>query len=403
MASSLNHKRIGQDPLTPTTKTAASRLKDGIRGLPGKLVSSSSRNKVQLEKKSETELVVVGGSEWLVVESEDILDDDMNSTVEAAAEGSNNLTPNSFRKRTHTGNSKPHMSTPPLGPSRTSSTSGKGSRTPRPSSPHSTGTGPFQRKPSGRSSRSTNLEVENGESSKRSVSPSRVRNHSPLRGSSRTNSPNVSGMRSSSKKKGILLNDSDSSVASPVVHIGSQPSNVDQAGANGKSLQVATTSVLGQPLAKSQVEIKTMEGTRAEGDASVSAFEKVRDTLRISRPKKKKKAKGKLAYSIVVDPAQMSTPEISLHEPDKYQDPFETSFAENGDAEKRMDHVFKPASIPHNKPEYCDHCGDMAWGLYRQVLKCSSKLCWQLHVKKTQRIPAFVCLALMITRIRVKR
>lgn len=386
MASSLNHKRISQNQVSaPVAKTAASKLKEGILGLPGRLVNSSSRSREVLEKKSETELLIVGESEWLVV-SEDI--PDMNSTsVEAAAEGSTNLTPNSFRKRTHTGNTKPNMSTPPLGP-RTSSTSGKGNKTPRPSSPHSTGTGPFQRKPSGRSSRSTNLEVENGESSKRSVSPSRVRNHSPLRGSSRTNSPIVSGARSSSKKKGILLNDTDISVAS---HVTSQPSNVD--GANGKSHQVATANVSGQALGKSKGDFQTMEGTQAESEASPSAFEKVRDTLRISRPKKKKKAKGKLAYSIVVDPAQMSTPEISLHEPEKYQDPFETSFAENGDAEKRMDHVFKPASIPHNKPEYCDHCGDMAWGLYRQVLKCSSKLWSAVTV-----FPPNVQLAFKVTR-----
>ena len=111
----------------------------------------------------------------------------------------------------------------------------------------------------------------------------------------------------------------------------------------------------------SDMEKKHPARDKNDGEVGASAFEKVRDTLRITRPKKKKK----LAHSIFIDPARMSTPEIN---------PFETSYNENSDMEKKMDHVFKPASIPHNKPEYCDHCGDLAWGLYRQVLKCSSKL-----------------------------
>ncbi len=133
---------------------------------------------------------------------------------------------------------------------------------------------------------------------------------------------------------------------------------------NGKSSQVVPMATGGHAPMRDKGDV----------DVGMSAFDKVRDTLRISRPKKKKGKGKKLAYSIVVDPSQLSTPEINLQEPDKYQDPFETSFDENGDQEKKMDHVFKPASIPHNKPEYCDHCGDMAWGLYRQVLKCSSEL-----------------------------
>lgn len=364
-----------RDPLCDTQSTA-SRLKESFLGLHRRLVSPA-REKVG-ENLYETEL---RGEDWLVIEAGDF--PDMSSSVEATAQDNPNLTPtNPFRKRTH---GKPPQ-TPPLGP-RTGSTSGKSSRTPRPSSPsspHSTGTGPFQRKPSGRGSKSTNLEVQNGDHLKRSVSPSRLRNASPSRGSGRTNSPNTSSMRSSSKKKGILLNDNDNSVPSHVNHVVTSPqsesrhslhSNINPATAaqaNEKSLQMAPAAISGRALGKNHVESPKTQVSQGEGEASIS-FEKVRDTLRISRPKKKKKVKGKLAYSIIVDPAQMSTPEINLHDPGKYQDPFETSYAENGDMEKKMDHVFKPASIPHNKPEYCDHCGDMAWGLYRQVLKCSSK------------------------------
>ena len=98
---------------------------------------------------------------------------------------------------------------------------------------------------------------------------------------------------------------------------------------------------------------------------------KIRDTLRISRPKRKKDKKKKgLAYS--VDPVKYSAVEITS----KYQDPFETSYAENGEEKTGHGHDFQAVSIPHNKPEYCDHCGDMAWGLYRQVLKCSSESSW---------------------------
>lgn len=384
MASNSGHKSrdllsetCDQELSPPSTQSAASRLKESFLGLPRRLISSTSPSREEVGKNlHEIELVEIGGSQWLVIEAKD--SPDMSSSVEATAQDNPNLTPNSFRKRTHTGN----KSTPPLGPR---STSGKSKLVP--SSPHSTGTGPFQRKPSGRGSRSTNLEVQNGDPLKRSGSPSRVRNTSPPRGSGRTSSPNNSSMRS--KKKGILLNDSENSVASN--HVVTSPqsesrpslhSNIHQATAaqaNEKSLQRTPATLSAQASGK---ESPKPPISQEEGEASTSAFEKVRDTLRISRPKKKKKAKGKLAYSIVVDPSQMSTPEINLHDPGKYQDPFETSFAENGDMEKKMDHVFKPASIPHNKPEYCDHCGDMAWGLYRQVLKCSSKFlaCWPLSI-----------------------
>ena len=167
-------------------------------------------------------------------------------------------------------------------------------------------------------------------------------------------------------KEGLLARQGQSGgggggVATTTAHSNGEPSSASAVQANGKS-----------SLSAPHV---TLNATRDKDDEEPgsSAFEQIRDTLRISRPKKKKGKGKKLAYSIVVDPVQMSTPEITLQEPDKYQDPFETSYAENGEAEKKMDHIFKPASIPHNKPEYCDHCGDMAWGLYRQVLKCSSE------------------------------
>lgn len=374
-----------------STQTAASWLKESLLGLPRRLINTSSsptaREKDQA-KVFETELQVVGGSEWLVIGAED--SPDMSSSVATASAGaqdSQNLTPNSVRKRTPAGSSNkpPHISTQASVP-RTNSVSGKSSKPAGPSSPHSTGTGPFQRKPSGRAS--SNLEVQNGDH-KRGVSPIRGRTGSPSGSGVRPSSSNVgsSSLRSSSKKKAILQNDSDSSVATQTNHVAaaavfqseSRPSvhsnghQATAAQANGKSSQIAPAANSVQAPGKNQAG-NVAEKAQDEGEVSMSAFEKVRDTLRISRPKKKKKAKGKLAYSIVVDPSQMSTPEINLHEPDKYQDPFETSYAENGDMERKMDHMFKPASIPHNKPEYCDHCGDMAWGLYRQVLKCSSEL-----------------------------
>ena len=99
-----------------------------------------------------------------------------------------------------------------------------------------------------------------------------------------------------------------------------------------------------------------------------SAFSKVRDTLKISKAKKKLKKKKGSAYS--VDPVEINFPST------KYQDPFETQPSYTDSLEvtsKAQSHDFRPVSIPHNKPEYCDHCSETAWGLYRQVLKCSSK------------------------------
>ena len=98
--------------------------------------------------------------------------------------------------------------------------------------------------------------------------------------------------------------------------------------------------------------------------------QKVRDTMRVSRVKKKKKVKGSMAYSI--DPYAMnSPPDLSS----KYQDPFEAhpQFLDSAEEKKLgVGHEFKPMSVPRNKPEYCDHCGETAWGI-RQVLKCSSE------------------------------
>lgn len=282
---------------------------------------------------------------------------------------------------------------------------------------------PVQRKVSGKTARPLNLEVQNGGggASVRSASPS-VRSSSPptpptrsggkggegkgdvkggggkggaVGGTQRTSSPNLSTVQSSgygsaggvlrsSKKKGILVtNNTDGSAVSLTNHNApSHPVSSGAGSANGPQPS-SHGNGHGQPNGNSKVlPVLTVAKPKENGMAitenaekeepGASAFEKVRDTLRISRPKKKKKGK-KLAYSIIVDPSQISTPEINLHDPGKYQDPFETSYSENGEPEKKVDHNFKPASIPHNKPEYCDHCGDMAWGLYRQVLKCSSK------------------------------
>ena len=92
------------------------------------------------------------------------------------------------------------------------------------------------------------------------------------------------------------------------------------------------------------------------------AFSKVRDTLRIRKGKKKKGSSTKVAYSV---------PELSL--PNKYQDPFEPDFSENGDKmDEGSGHEFSFVSVPHYHPEYCDYCQQAAWG-HHQVLKCASK------------------------------
>ena len=207
--------------------------------------------------------------------------------------------------------------------------------------------------------------------------------------SQRTNSPSL-GQRGASngvsggsfrvKKKGILVtssSDVSGSASNASTHSSSASLSNGVPQGSGHPQSNGSSRVHPIPSIAPPKDDRTSAMEVGTGDGA-SAFEKVRDTLRISRPKKKKGKK--LAYSIVVDPVH-STPEINLHNPGKYEDPFETSYAENGDLEKKLDHDFKPAAIPHNKPEYCDHCGDMAWGLYRQVLKCSRKFkCVCLYV-----------------------
>ncbi len=211
---------------------------------------------------------------------------------------------------------------PSLGPSlgpRSSSVSGQKSTRSTISSPSS-----LQRSSSSRGRKPINLDVvQNGRSNGRSSSPGRS-----ISGPGRSNSPN----RSPLPKKSSMS--SSRSTSSPV------PSHAHQ------------------------------NGTKATADMDDSSLaSKIRDTLRISRPKKKKGTKGKgLAYSV--------TPvEINMNASSKYQDPFETSCSEGTDSKASQDHSFKPVSIPHNKPEYCDVCGETAWGLYRQVLKCASESC----------------------------
>ena len=204
--------------------------------------------------------------------------------------------------------------------------------------------------------------------------------------SQRTSSPSLNQQGSSSngvsgggsfrmKKKGILVNSSTQDAAS-ASGASPQPSHASGGLTNGISHGNQANASSSHPIPTIALpkdggdSASSASGGNGSSEGASSAFEKVRDTLRISRPKKKKGKK--LAYSIVVEPVP-STPEIHLHDPGKYVDPFETSYTENVEPGKKLDHDFKPASIPHNKPEYCDHCGAMAWGLYRQVLKCSRK------------------------------
>ena len=108
-----------------------------------------------------------------------------------------------------------------------------------------------------------------------------------------------------------------------------------------------------------------MDDSSSTGGYQESAFAKVRDTLRIQKVKKKKKGSTKQVM-------QYSVPDFAPSS--KYQDPFEAqpSFAENGDEPDATGHEFSYINIPHNHPEYCDHCGQNAWG-HHQVLKCTSE------------------------------
>ena len=197
---------------------------------------------------------------------------------------------------------------------------------PRPSSPHGSPSGVHRKTGGSTRSGRDRLEVHhNGKASPRSVSPS----------------------RSSTKRKGGRSGSPSPGSSSPVgdSHRDHKDHREKEPREQANHLQVPkpTESILA----------------------------KARDTLRISKAKKQQKSASK-QYAV-----QYSAPEINLHTPpSKYQDPFEASqgFGESVEEHKAgQGHDFKAVSIPHNKPEYCDHCGETAWGLYRQVLKCSSK------------------------------
>ena len=239
-------------------------------------------------------------------------------------------------KRKTSGNSL----SPALGPRSKSLSGTRSPRALRPSSPSNN----LQRRASGRGARPVNLEVQQQNGSRhRSGSPSRLRTESPSRASS-----------SPSTKSSLRTKKSSNSGTSSPIQADTPPPNRAQSQPSSQAAVVNGTSA---------------ENGKSDESGGGQAFAaKIRDTLRISRPKRKKDKKKKgMAYS--VDPVKYSAVEITS----KYQDPFETSYAENGEEKGGHGHDFQPASIPHNKPEYCDHCGDMAWGLYRQVLKCSSK------------------------------
>lgn len=105
----------------------------------------------------------------------------------------------------------------------------------------------------------------------------------------------------------------------------------------------------------------------------MSNFSKVRDTLRIKGVKKKKGG----AYSVPHAPPELT---FDHQVASKYDDPFESPPNFMDSTEERrpgQDHSFEWVSVPHNKPEYCDHCGETAWGFHRQVMKCSSE--WRLE------------------------
>ena len=285
-------------------------------------------------KASETELKTFARDEWAFIEITSAEPQSEESTQQHMESTDGRYSPNSVGSRKKSGKNL----SPMLGTRSNSASGGRSPRSVRPSSPGGSG---VQRRASGRSSRTTtNLEVQqNGGSKTRGTSPSRLRTSSPSRGSARSSSP-------------------------------SRGSTRNKKGANGHSSDASSKHTGGGGDSKTQ-----HNGTKdeKEGGSSSPAFAKIRDTLRISRPKKKKGQKNKkLAYS--VDPPAYAPVELNLHNPSKYQDPFETSYTVNGEEQKLgQDHEFEHVSIPHNKPEYCDHCGDMAWGLYRQVLRCSSE------------------------------
>ena len=210
----------------------------------------------------------------------------------------------------------------------------EGSKITRPGSPQ-----PLQRRSSGKPKDGHDNHHANGHSSPRSGSPNRAERSS---GSSR---------RKASSSNPPSRNESPN-LAEPRRHELHTGLHVKQTHQNGKGGRSSPAS-----------------NSASSGAGGESAFSKVRDTLKISKAKKKLKKKKGTAYS--VDPVEINFPATS-----KYHDPFEAqpNFTDSLDAgSKAQSHDFKPVSIPHNKPEYCDHCSETAWGIYRQVLKCSSE------------------------------
>ena len=197
----------------------------------------------------------------------------------------------------------------------------EGNKLGRPASPQPGGHTALQRRSSGRGRKLNLYDNVNGQASPRSGSPSRVGN---------------------ARKKNSVPGRTES----PVPMDRRAESRHHQNGKNGSTPLSSSPSATG----------------------GESAFAKVRDTLKISKAKKKLKKKKGTAYSVA--PVEINFPQT------KYQDPFEAqpNFTDSSDTFPQMQsHDFKPVSIPHNKPEYCDHCGETAWGLYRQVLKCCSE------------------------------
>lgn len=222
-----------------------------------------------------------------------------------------------------------HLGSPSSGVRRTSFGSRlkpEGSKLGRPGSPQPSSHSPLQRRPSGRGKKLNVYDNVNGQASPRSGSPSRV-------GSSRKKS---SGMPVRTESPNPMDRRNESCL---------QPKQPPQQNGKNGSGSLSSSPATGE-----------------------SAFAKVRDTLKISKAKKKLKKKKGTAYSVA--PVEINFPQT------KYQDPFEAqpNFTDSTEvAPSAQSHDFKPVSIPHNKPEYCDHCGETAWGLYRQVLKCSSE------------------------------
>lgn len=319
-------------------------------GHPQQIASSSVKpSKLDsVEDPSGTELrTVASDEEWLIIETNEPSDVDREETPPSSY--SDKMDAGSEAIDGVIGSSKKKASGSSLSPSLAPrSKSVSGSRSPRSIRPGSPSNLP--RRASGKGPRPVNLEVQqqqNG-SRHRSGSPSRLRTESPSRASSSPASR--SGLR--------VKKASNSGTSSPTMMDNPPPSRAH----SQPSSQANSTAAA--------VNGGTENGQQKSDDSGGGqAFAaKIRDTLRISRPKRKKDKKKKGgAYS--VDPVKYSPVEITS----KYQDPFETSYAENGDEKVGTGHDFQAASIPHNKPEYCDHCGDMAWGLYRQVLKCSSE------------------------------